>query len=66
VVGSIAGRAGTFVLQASGTFSGGVTRADWFVVPGSATGQLTGLSGAGGYRALESTTCDVELAFDLP
>lgn len=65
VVGSIAGREGAFVLQTSGTFSGGATRAEWFVVPGSATGQLTGLIGTGGYSALEGTTCDVELVFDL-
>jgi hypothetical protein len=52
VVGTISGRSGTFVLQTSGTFSGGVTRAEWFVVPGSATGQLAGLSGTGGYTAL--------------
>jgi hypothetical protein len=66
VVGSIAGRSGTFVLQTSGTFTGGVTRAEWFVVPESATGQLAGLSGAGGYTALEGTTCDVKLTVDLP
>jgi hypothetical protein len=65
VAGSIAGRKGTFVLQTSGTFSDGVTRAEWFVVPGSATGQLTGLSGKGGYEALDSTTCDVTLDYDL-
>jgi hypothetical protein len=42
------------------------TRAEWFVVPGSATGQLVGLSGTGGYTAREGTTCDVELTVDLP
>ncbi|WP_436532610.1 DUF3224 domain-containing protein [Actinoplanes sp. HUAS TT8] len=65
VVGRLAGRTGSFVLQTSGTFAVGVTRAEWFVVPESATGELAGLSGRGGFSAPEGTTCDVELVFDL-
>lgn len=47
VVGKLGGRAGSFVLQHSGTFTGGVASASWLVVPGSGTGGLSGLSGEG-------------------
>jgi hypothetical protein len=51
VTGTIAGRSGTFLLQDSGTVAGGIVSGDWFVVPGSGTGDLTGLRGTGGFRA---------------
>lgn len=51
VRGSIAGRAGSFLLQPSGTVVGKDTRAKWFVVPGSGTGELKGLRGEGGFNA---------------
>jgi hypothetical protein len=47
VVGRLGGRAGSFVLQHSGTFAGGTASSSWFVVPGSATGELRGLRGDG-------------------
>jgi hypothetical protein len=51
VTGSLAGREGTFLLQDAGTVAGDVVNGDWFVVPGSGTGQLAGLRGEGGFRA---------------
>jgi hypothetical protein len=51
VTGSISGRAGSFVLQDAGTLVGSVVSGTWFVVPGSGTGELTGLRGEGGFRA---------------
>ncbi|HEV8549107.1 MAG TPA: DUF3224 domain-containing protein [Polyangiaceae bacterium] len=51
VRGSIAERKGTFVLQVRGTVAGRAMNAEWFVVPGSGTGDLTGLNGAGGFKA---------------
>jgi hypothetical protein len=47
VVGRIGDRSGTFVLQRTGVFENGQARESYFVIPGSATGQLTGLSGEG-------------------
>ena len=47
MVGSLAGRTGSFVLRADGTFSGGQALTNWQVVDGSATGQLRGLRGTG-------------------
>ena len=51
VTGTLAGREGTFLLQDAGTVDGSIVSGDWFVVPGSGTGQLTGLRGEGGFRA---------------
>jgi hypothetical protein len=45
VTGTLAGRAGTFVLQHSGTMERGAPRLDLNVVPDSGSGQLEGLVG---------------------
>jgi hypothetical protein len=47
VVGRIGGRAGSFVLQRTGVFEGGLAKEAYSVVPGSATDELTGLRGEG-------------------
>jgi hypothetical protein len=46
-VGRLAGRTGGFVLQRTGVFEGGRAKESYFVVPGSATGELRGLLGDG-------------------
>lgn len=48
--GKLAGREGTFVLQGQETVENGKIRAKWFVVPGSGTGDLSGLRGEGGFE----------------
>lgn len=45
VTGKLDGRAGSFVLQHSGTMGGGAQRLSISVVPDSGTGQLTGIAG---------------------
>jgi len=47
VVGQVAGRNGSFVLQRTGVFEGGQAKESYFVIPGSATGELHGLLGDG-------------------
>ena len=47
--GKLGGRQGTFVLQGSETVRNGKIEATWFVVPGSGTGELSGLRGKGGF-----------------
>lgn len=47
VVGRIAGKAGSFVLQRTGVFEGGQAKETYVVIPGSATGELHGLAGEG-------------------
>jgi hypothetical protein len=62
VTGNIGGRSGSFVLQHTGTFEGGVAKVTLSVVPGSGTGDLRGLSGEGkfsvGHQPPYSMTLD--------
>jgi hypothetical protein len=48
--GKLGGRQGTFVLQGSEIVENGKIKATWFVVPGSETGDLSGLRGEGGFE----------------
>jgi hypothetical protein len=64
VVGRIGDRAGSFVLQVSGTFAEGIARATWFVVPGSGTEYLSGLRGEGGYVAKHADYPNVPITLD--
>ncbi len=47
VVGRLAGRSGTFVLQRAGVFEDGQAKESYSVLSGSATGDLRGLKGEG-------------------
>jgi hypothetical protein len=51
VVGRIGDRAGSFVLQHTGTFDGGVAKGELKVVPGSGTEDLKDLKGEGTFEA---------------
>jgi hypothetical protein len=51
VTGSLAGRTGSFLLQDAGTLEGTTVKGEWFVIPGSGTGDLSGLRGEGGFTA---------------
>ena len=48
VVGSVAGRSGSFVMIVNGSVDSGTTTATCLLHPGSGTGQLTGIAGEGG------------------
>jgi len=48
--GKLGGRQGTFVLQGSELVENGKIKATWFVVPGSGTGDLSGLRGESGFE----------------
>ena len=47
IVGRIAGRTGSCVLQRTGIFESGQAKESYSVIPGSATGELQGLLGEG-------------------
>jgi hypothetical protein len=51
VVGRIGGRSGSFVIESRGVWRDGRAKASQNVVPESATGELHGLRGEGGYEA---------------
>ncbi|MEP6730501.1 MAG: DUF3224 domain-containing protein [bacterium] len=65
VTGKLGGRTGTFVLQDAGTVSGKVVAGTWFVVPGSGTGQLTGLRGKGGFTADLGKSASITLDYSF-
>jgi hypothetical protein len=48
--GKLGGRQGAFVLQGQEIVEHGRIKATWFVVPGSGTGDLSGLRGQGGFE----------------
>lgn len=66
VVGRLAGKTGSFVLQRTGVFEGGQAKESYSVIAGSATGELHGLSGDGasalGHGADHPFTLNYELA----
>jgi hypothetical protein len=65
VVGSVGGRSGSFVLQHSGTFKGGVATVTLVVVPGSGTGDLRGLRGNGEFAVGHQQPYSMTLDYDF-
>jgi uncharacterized protein DUF3224 len=65
VVGRLGDRWGSFVLEHSGTFEGGVAEASWSVVPGSGTGELRGLRGEGRFASADAQRYPITLDYDL-
>jgi len=68
IVGTLAGKSGSFVLQGSGAYSPNTGEAKWtaFVIPGSGTGELRGLRGAAEFSATHTPpgTCTLEYEFE--
>jgi hypothetical protein len=65
VIGRVGGRSGSFVLQHSGTDDGKTTTDNWFVVPGSGTGELSGLRGEGSFISDHSEPFRVTFDYDF-
>lgn len=65
IVGRVSGRSGSFVLQHSGVFEGGVAKATYFVVPGSGTGDLLGLRGEGSFASGHAQDYPMTLDYDF-
>ena len=65
VVGNVAGKAGSFVLQRTGVFENEMAKESYFVISGSGTGELRGLRGEGisavGHGAEHPLTLTYEL-----
>jgi hypothetical protein len=66
VTARVDGKSGTFVLQRTGVFEGGLAKESYSIVPGSATGDLSGLRGEGrtsvGHGMEHPFTLDYDLA----
>jgi Protein of unknown function (DUF3224) len=63
VTAKIAGRQGSFLLQDPGTPEGSTVKGAWFVVPGSGTGELSGLRGDGGFTAALGEGAEITLDY---
>ena len=65
VVGSLGGRTGSFVLRHTGSYDGEKATGEWEVVPGSGTGELSGLSGTGGFSAGHAEEHEMTLEYEV-
>ncbi len=65
IVGHVAGRAGSFVLQRTGVFEDGAAKESYVVVPGSGTGELHGLRGEGTSAVGHGTEHPLTLHYEL-
>jgi hypothetical protein len=65
IVGRLAGKSGSFVLQRTGVFEHGVAKENYTVVPGSGTGELAGLRGEGTSAVGHGTEFPFTLTYEL-
>ena len=65
ITGRIGDRKGSFVLQRTGVFEGGLAKETYFVIPGSATGDLHGLQGDGSSALGHGTEFPFELHYEF-
>jgi hypothetical protein len=65
VVGQVAGKKGSFVLQRTGVFENGVAKESYFVIPRSGTGELQGLRGEGTSALGHGTEHPMTLSYEL-
>lgn len=66
VLGRLAGRSGSFVLRASGTYDGTEARTTFDVIPGSGTEDLAGIAGSGSGAAGHGSTGTYTFDLELP
>ncbi len=65
VEGKVGGREGSFVLELRGKFENGKAGGVWSVVPGSGTGELTGLRGEGEIPPFSGSTASYTLDYSF-
>ncbi len=64
VIGCMGDRRGSFVMQSVGTYENGVAQGRLTVVPGSGSGDLTGLRGEGRFTALRGRHATISLTYE--
>lgn len=64
IIGTLQGKAGSFALNDSGTFSAGVANSRIEIIPRSGTGELSEISGEGSYSA-DQNGCTWEMEVNL-
>lgn len=65
VVGRVAGKAGSFVMQRVGSFEGGQAKETYWVIPGSGTGDLRAMRGEGGSSVGHGMEHSFTLSYDV-
>ncbi|MDP9295363.1 MAG: DUF3224 domain-containing protein, partial [Actinomycetota bacterium] len=65
VKGSLGGGSGSFVLEAVGSFDGEQATGSWTIIPGSGSGELTGLTGEGSFEAPGGPKASYSLEYEL-
>src|SRR6266566_295380 len=65
IVGHVAGKVGSFVLQRTGVFENGVAKESYYVISGSGTGALRGLRGEGTSAVGHGTEHPLTLNYEL-
>lgn len=63
--GSIGPKSGTCVLEHEGTFQEGTSSSSFRIIEGSATGELSGLTGEGGFSTGHGRTVSLEFNYKL-
>lgn len=65
IIGHLAGKAGSFVLQRTGVFENGVAQESYVVIRDSGTGELRGLRGEGESAVGHGSEHPVTLTYEL-
>ena len=64
-VGRVGNREGTFIFQHGGRFAAGVASDTWKVMPGSGTGELTGITGQVEFSSSHAERYEIIFEFDV-
>lgn len=65
VVGSVAGKSGTFIIQHVGSFENDKATSLWSIIAGAGTAELANLRGYGSYVAGHNGTADVIFTYNF-
>jgi hypothetical protein len=63
VAGTLGDRTGGFVMETAGDFDGKVAKGHWSIVPGSGTGDLSGIEGKGSFEAPHGPTATYKIDY---
>lgn len=65
IEGKLGGRSGSFVLRHEGSFADGAAKTTLTIMPGTGTGELTGVRGSGNSLAPAGTKSELTLDYDF-
>jgi hypothetical protein len=63
--GTIDGLTGSVVLESNGEFDGKLAKGTWNIIPGSGSGEWTGMTGHGQYSAPHGPTAEFTLEYEI-